>query len=244
MMKKILKEWNNYLEEKDDFDSEGNLIEENFDEPLNEIAFGGAGLVLLGKLFVVLFKALQSKDELADLNSTIQQSKMPQEAKEVTAKMVDLLNTVEKNAPAIEKMAAATGAGGNLNPLNWKTNALIALAKKAVQGLAGKEDEKQIFENWRKHLNEAAYEPDPRLTRGLERSMGPSDPEPEPEPLGPEEDLFITMVDKFKEKHPELNIGDVGYTPEGKLYIQFGDEYVTLPDGLDPYEYLRKRAGY
>jgi len=140
-MKKILKEWNNYLEEKDDFDSEGNLIEENFDEPLNEIAFGGAGLVLLGKLFVVLFKALQSKDELADLNSTIQQSKMPQEAKEVTAKMVDLLNTVEKNAPAIEKIAAATGAGGNLNPLNWKANALIALAKKAVQGLAGKEDD-------------------------------------------------------------------------------------------------------
>ena len=31
---------------------------------------------------------------------------------------------------------------------------------------------KQIFENWRKHTNEAAYEPDSHLTSGLKMSMG------------------------------------------------------------------------
>ena len=97
-------------------------------------------MLLLGKLFVFLFKALQSKNELAELDSTIQQSKMPTEAKEISAKVVDLLNTVEKNAPAIEKAAALTGAGGNLNPLNWKSNALISLAKSAVESLGGKEE--------------------------------------------------------------------------------------------------------
>ena len=109
------------------------------DEVINEAIFGGLGMVLLGKLFVFLFKALQSKDELADLNVSIQQSKVPEEAKEISAKMVDLLNTVEKNAPALEKVAAVTGAGGNLNPLNWKANALIALVKSGVEGIAGKE---------------------------------------------------------------------------------------------------------
>tara|TARA_R110002020_G_C16138497_1_gene761707 strand:+ start:468 stop:989 length:522 start_codon:yes stop_codon:yes gene_type:complete len=122
------------------FDSDGNLIEEELEAPINEAIFGGVGMLLLGKLFVFLFKALQSKNELAELDSTIQQSKMPTEAKEISAKVVDLLNTVEKNAPAIEKAAALTGAGGNLNPLNWKSNALISLAKSAVEGIAGKEE--------------------------------------------------------------------------------------------------------
>ena len=141
-MKKILKEWNNYLEEeKDDFDADGNLIEENFQVPLNEVEpISAAGMFYLGKLFVVLFKALQSKDELEDLNSTVQQSNMPGPAKEITAKMVELLATVEKNAPALDKAAEVTGAGGNYNPLNWKTNALIAVIKKGVQRFGGKKE--------------------------------------------------------------------------------------------------------
>jgi len=139
-MKKLLKEWNNYLEEEDDFDSDGNLIEENFEEPLNEAALGGVGIMLLGKLFVFLFKALQSKDELVDLNNTVQQSNMPDGAKEITSKVVDLLDTVERNAPALEKAATVTGAGGNLNPLNWKTNALISLIKKTVQRFGGEKE--------------------------------------------------------------------------------------------------------
>ena len=143
-MKKILKEWNNYLEEeKDDFDADGNLIEENFEVPLNEVAITGTALFLLGKLFVFLFKALQSKDELSDLNNTVQQSNMPEGAKEITSKVVDLLDTVERNAPALEKAAEVTGAGGNLNPLNWKANALIALIKKGVQRFGGKADPEQ-----------------------------------------------------------------------------------------------------
>ena len=139
--KKILKEWNYYLEEKDDFDSEGNLIEENFDEPLNEAIFGGVGMLLLGKLFVFLFKALQSKDELKKLDNTLQQSNAPDGAKEISAKALELLSTVERNAPALEKVAQASGLGGNLNPLNWKTNALIALSSGAIKKMYGKEDD-------------------------------------------------------------------------------------------------------
>jgi|10_taG_2_1085330.scaffolds.fasta_scaffold157670_2 hypothetical protein len=140
-MKQLLKEWKKYIQETDeDFDSEGNLIEERLEEPLNEAVFGGVGMLLLGKLFVFLFKALQSKDELAGLNSTIQQSDAPDEAKEISAKMVDLLDTVEKNAPALEKVAEITGVGGNLNPLNWKANALIAIATGAVKKMYGKEE--------------------------------------------------------------------------------------------------------
>ena len=139
-MKKLFENWNNYLEEENDFDADGNLIEENFEVPLNEVAITGTALFLLGKVMVVLFKALQSKKELTNLNNTVQQSNLPQEAKEITAKMVELLATVEKNAPALDKAAEVTGAGGNLNPLNWKTNALIALIRKAVQRFGGKKE--------------------------------------------------------------------------------------------------------
>ena len=128
---------------EENFDTAGNLIEENFEEPLDEAVFGGLGLALLGKLFVTLFKMLQSKDELADLNATIQQSGVPDGAKEISAKALDLMDTVQRNAPALEKVAAATGAGGNLNPLNWKANALIWLAKKAVQSTGGKAEPDQ-----------------------------------------------------------------------------------------------------
>ena len=147
-MKIIIENWNNYMNEEDpireeDFDSEGNLIEENPEAPLNEAIFGGVGLVLLGKLFVFLFKALQSKDELEKLNGTLQQSDAPDEAKEISAKVLDLLRTVEAKAPALEKAAEVTGVGGNLNPLNWKTNALIALASTAIKKLYGKEEPKE-----------------------------------------------------------------------------------------------------
>ena len=121
------------------FDTQGNLIEEKLEAPINEAIFGGVGMLLLGKLFVFLFKALQSKKELEDLDASIQKSKMPAEAKEISSKMVDLLDTVQRNAPALNKAAEVTGMGGNLNPLNWKSNALIALVKSAV-GLAGKDE--------------------------------------------------------------------------------------------------------
>tara|TARA_R100000900_G_scaffold109802_1_gene85379 strand:+ start:300 stop:881 length:582 start_codon:yes stop_codon:yes gene_type:complete len=125
----------------DDFDSEGNLIEQNLEAPLNEAIFGGVGMLLLGKLFVFLFKALQSKDELKKLDNTLQQSNAPDAAKEISAKTLELLGTVERNAPALEKAAQATGLGGNLNPLNWKTNALIALSSGAIKKMYGKEDD-------------------------------------------------------------------------------------------------------
>ena len=56
-------------------------------------------------------------------------------------KTLELLGTVERNAPALEKAAQATGLGGNLNPLNWKTNALIALSSGAIKKMYGKEDD-------------------------------------------------------------------------------------------------------
>lgn len=101
---------------------------------------------------------------------------------------------------------------------------------------------KKLFENWRKHLNEAAYEPG-RVVGG------PREPEPEiemePEPLGPEEDLLITMVEEFKERHPELNIGEIGYTDAGQFYVEFDGEKVGMPGSEEAlYQDLRKRAGY
>jgi len=53
---------------------------------------------------------------------------------------------------------------------------------------------KLIFENWRKHLNEA-YEPDPRLTRGLEKSMAAGEADRTPEEIMREE--VQDLADKF-----------------------------------------------
>ena len=153
--------------DEDGFDAKGNLIEEKFEEPLNEAVFGGVGIAILGKLFVFLFKALQSKDQLTDLDSTIQQSALPAEAKEISTKVVDLLNTVEKNAPVLDKAAEVTGMGGNLNPLNWKANALIALVKKAVQSLPGKKPA-QISDQ---SLDEKAVSRDQQEFFGVVRAM-------------------------------------------------------------------------
>ena len=46
------------------FDSDGNLIEEELEAPINEAIFGGVGMLLLGKLFVFLFKALVVRKSL------------------------------------------------------------------------------------------------------------------------------------------------------------------------------------
>jgi hypothetical protein len=113
------------------FDSDGNLIEEQFEPELNEAIFTG-GMILLGKLMVVLFKLLSQKGELEKLNRDVQKSAMPDAAKEVSAKAIELLDVVEKNSGALDKAANLAGAGGNLNPLNWKGNALIALARKML----------------------------------------------------------------------------------------------------------------
>ena len=121
-------------------------------------------------------------------------------------------------------------------------------AKRVAQGAMPVEEGKtmkQIFENWRKHLNEAAYEPDPRLTRGLERSMGPSDSEPEPEPFGPEEeDPRIAIVQQFQQAHPELNIGAIELNDFGELKVTIDGEEIVMPGEEEMYQALRKRAGY
>jgi len=53
---------------------------------------------------------------------------------------------------------------------------------------------KKLFENWRKHLNET-YEPDPRLTRGLEKSMAAGEADRTPEEVMREE--VQALADKF-----------------------------------------------
>ena len=53
---------------------------------------------------------------------------------------------------------------------------------------------KKLFENWRKHLNET-YEPDPRLTRGLEKSMAAGEADRTPEEIMREE--VQDLADKF-----------------------------------------------
>ena len=84
---------------------------------------------------------LQAKKELEQFNKDVQKSSMPDAAKEVSAKAMELLDVVEKNAPALDKAAEVTGVGGNLNPLNWKTNALIALATKMLPKEDGPDDD-------------------------------------------------------------------------------------------------------
>ena len=86
---------------------------------------------------------------------------------------------------------------------------------------------KLIFENWRKHLNEEDY--------GIDA---------QPAPFGPEEDLLITMVEAFKESHPELNIGEIGYTDAGQFYVEFDGEKVGMPNSEEYlYRDLVKRTG-
>jgi hypothetical protein len=121
------------------FDSDGNLVEEEFEPVLNEAVFS-LGLMALGKLMVILFKLLSQKKELEQLNTDVQKSGMPDAAKEVSAKAMELLDVVEKNSGALEKAAEVAGAGGNLNPLNWKGNALIALARKMLPKADGSEE--------------------------------------------------------------------------------------------------------
>tara|TARA_B100000530_G_scaffold276679_1_gene189712 strand:+ start:282 stop:590 length:309 start_codon:yes stop_codon:yes gene_type:complete len=101
---------------------------------------------------------------------------------------------------------------------------------------------KLIFENWRKHLNEAAYVPGPAVG-------GPREPEPEiepePEPLGPEEeDPRIAIVQQFQQAHPELNIGAIELNDFGELKVTIDGEEIVMPGEEEMYQDLRKRAGY
>ena len=138
-MKKLMENWNQYIEEENEiFDSSGALVESNEEHQLNEaIIVSAAALALLGKVFVILFKALSAKKELEDLNRTVQASRLPDGVKETTGKTLEMLDTVERNAPAIKRAADVMGVGGNVNPLNWKQNALILVIKKAVEKLGG-----------------------------------------------------------------------------------------------------------
>lgn len=135
-MKKLMENWNQYIEEENEiFDSSGALVESNEKHQLNEIVISAIALATLGKVFVILFKALSAKKELEDLNKSVQVSRLPDGVKDTTTKTLELLDTVEKNAPAIQKAADIMGVGGNVNPLNWKQNALILVIKKAVEKL-------------------------------------------------------------------------------------------------------------
>ena len=140
-MKKLMENWNQYIEEENEiFDSSGALVESNEEHQLNEaIIVSAAALALLGKVFVILFKALSAKKELEDLNRTVQASRLPDGVKETTGKTLEMLDTVERNAPAIKRAADVMGVGGNVNPLNWKQNALILVIKKAVETLGGEQ---------------------------------------------------------------------------------------------------------
>ena len=63
---------------------------------------------------------------------------------------------------------------------------------------------------------------------------------------------FYQTLEAFKEKHPELNIGETASGDDGHFYIQFDGEYekatnddgTTIRDEEELYQYLRKRAGY
>ena len=97
-MKKLMENWNQYIEEENEiFDSSGALVESNEEHQLDEaIIIPAVALAILGKVFVILFKALSAKKELEDLNRSVQISKLPDGVKETSTKTLELLDTVEK----------------------------------------------------------------------------------------------------------------------------------------------------
>ncbi len=49
-----------------------------------------------------------------------------------------------------------------------------------------------------------------------------------------EEDYPTHILEEFKERHPELNIGEIGYTDAGQFYVEFDGEKVGMPGSEDP----------
>jgi hypothetical protein len=70
---------------------------------------------------------------------------------------------------------------------------------------------KKLFENWRKHLNEAAYEPDPRLSHNLKTSF--SDAELGRTLKEKFEDEAAEMAEQFDVEHSIEVDGDFGRKP-------------------------------
>ncbi len=93
---------------------------------------------------------------------------------------------------------------------------------------------KKLFENWRKHLNET-YEPDPRLTRGLEKSMAAGEADRTPEEIMREEVQDIASkfgVDASVEIADDGRAVIVVHLPDG--------ETVTYNDSDEMYDALSK----
>ena len=103
-----------------------NLIEQ---EQLDEALFGGLGVMLLGKLFMILTQRANIEKVLSALKTR---------AKELPPEIITLIDAVEKGLDIIEEslppaVDSLTDRAGKWAPSNWGTNILVNILSKAIK---------------------------------------------------------------------------------------------------------------
>ena len=103
-----------------------NLTEQ---EQLDEAIFGGAGILLLGKLFMILSNRSNIEKVLDALKTR---------AKELPPEVMTLISATEKGLDIIEEslppaVDSLTDKNGKWNPSNWATNIFVTILSKVVK---------------------------------------------------------------------------------------------------------------
>tara|TARA_R110001583_G_scaffold84173_5_gene221647 strand:+ start:1750 stop:2154 length:405 start_codon:yes stop_codon:yes gene_type:complete len=107
-------------------ETQGQLVEQ---EQLDEAIFGGVGLVLLGKLFMILSQRSNIQKVLDALKS--RSDELPPEAVTLIAGVEGALDVVEENLP--KTIDSLTNKAGKWNPSNWATNIFVTILSKVVK---------------------------------------------------------------------------------------------------------------
>jgi len=103
-----------------------NLTEQ---EPLDEALFGGVGVVLLGKLFMILSNRSNIEKVLDALKTR---------AKELPPEVMTLISGTERALDIIEEslppaVDSLTDKNGKWNPTNWATNLFVTILSKVIK---------------------------------------------------------------------------------------------------------------
>ena len=103
-----------------------NLTEQ---EQLDEAIFGGAGILLLGKLFMILSNRSNIEKVLDALKTR---------AKELPPEVMTLISATEKGLDIIEEslppaVDSLTDKNGKWNPSNWATNIFVTILSKVIK---------------------------------------------------------------------------------------------------------------
>jgi hypothetical protein len=107
-------------------ETQGQLTEQ---EQLDEAIFGGIGLILLGKLFVILSQRANIQKILDALKS--RSDELPPAAVNLITGVESALDVVEENLP--KTIDSLTNKAGKWAPNNWATNALVSILAKVVK---------------------------------------------------------------------------------------------------------------